>query len=128
MDSKTRENILKAIETLRENFRKHSNPDSWANNITTACKHLNSREEWVHFYHFLANPNAYNIDSIRIENTDEHNDDKDTWAKFTLDENLTPIVYKNGTECVIHLKNKNLYNDAPSCIPDSEDDDKKQQK
>ena len=123
MDSKTRNNILKAIETLRANFKKHSNPDSWSTNITNACKNLNSHEEWAHFYYFLANPKSYNIDSIRIENTNEPTDEKDTWASFELDKHLTPIVYTNGTECVIHLKNKSLYNEAPE---DTEDEKKEE--
>lgn len=111
MDSESRKNIEKAISLLRENFKNHSNPDSWATNIQRACKHLTNKIEWVHFYHYMANPAAYNINAVKID-CELDDSPADTLNFEGLDKRLKPVIYKNGSECVIHIRN--VGNDTPS--------------
>ena len=116
MDSNTKENINKSIALLRASFKKHANPESWATNIQKACKHLKTRTEWAHFYHYLSNPTSYNMETIKIEE-ETHPMEVDTDFEFKgLDSRLEPIIYRNGDEAVIHLRRRT----------ETQDDEKKE--
>jgi len=115
MDSVTKDNINRAITLLRASFTKHGNPESWATNIQKACKHLKNRTEWAHFYHYLSNPTSYNMESIKIEETQPTEIDTDFEFKG-LDPRLEPIIYRNGDEAVIHLRRRT----------ETQDDEKKE--
>ena len=106
MKPETKENILKAISMLRENFQKQADPDSWATNIQKACAHLQCREEWVHFYHYLSSPSTYNMDKVTLEKEDPSPMVIENFKFEGLDNRLEPIVYKNGTDVTIHIKRR----------------------
>jgi len=107
-----KENIMKSIELLKENFKKDNHSRSWASNIIDASKHLSTRTEWCHFYHYLANPNNYSFDCVVV------GQDFCEKPDLTQDPRFKTIVYKNGEEAVIHLKNTEL----------SEESDEKEEK
>ena len=106
MEPDTKKNILKAIFLLRENFKSNTNPDSWGTNIQNACKHLEGREEWVHFYHYLSNPSNYNMGSIKMELGGDDVEMEEDFKFEGLDPRLEAVVYKNGNEATIHIKRK----------------------
>ena len=101
MENTTRQNIEKAISLLKANFKKNNNSNSWADNIVNASKHLSGREEWAHFYHFLANPRSYDMDKILLGKTELPQE----YVDLKNDPRLREITYRNGNEVTIHLKN-----------------------
>ena len=115
MNSQNKDNIQKAIALLKKNFERNNNSNSWADNIVNASKHLCGRVEWAHFYHFLANPRGYDMDKILLGKVDGPKEQVD----LTQDSRLREIVYKNGTDATIHLKNDALY--------ETEEDEKRQE-
>ena len=98
VSAQNRKNIELAISKLKNNFRKNNSSNNWANNIVSASKHLSGEVEWAHFYHFLADPTNYNIDSIILGEQCCENVD------LAQDERFETVIYKNGNETVIHLK------------------------
>ena len=101
MNSENRKNIELAIKKLKENFKKNNGSNSWATNIVSASNHLEGATEWSHFYHFMADPINYNIDSVIIEEVAEMEE-----VDLEQDKRFETIVYENGNEAVIHLKRK----------------------
>ena len=98
-----KENVMTSIKILKQNFKKNNHSRSWASNIIDASKHLSTRTEWCHFYHYLANPHNYSFDCVVIgEDLPEESPD------LTQDPRFKTIIYKNGQEAVIHLKNTEL--------------------
>ena len=92
-------NINESILKLKQNF---GNSSDWSENIINASAKLTTKNEWIAFYHYLASPSEFDITKI---NFDCDTQKKQTMLEFKdLDKRLTPVIYKNGSECVIHLK------------------------
>ena len=100
------QNIKEAIAKLKNNFLKYKSANSWHSNIIDASKNLNTKTEWVHFYHYLANPAGYDFEKVVVS---EYVDIVDEVPNFEQDKRFETVVYKNGNEAVIHLKNTNFH-------------------
>ena len=94
-------NIERSILKLKENFTKHNHSSSWSRNIQDASKDLKTQSEWVHFFHYLSDPRSYDFDKVIVPDKIEQEE-----ADLTQDDRFETVVYKNGNECVIHLKLK----------------------
>ena len=121
VSAENRKNIKKAIDLLKTLFKKHNDSRSWATNIINASKHLSGEVEWSHFYYYLADPQNYNIDTVKIEKelTEEKPD-------LEQDDRYETVTYKNGNETVIHLKLKEP-EDNLDWLDLSEEDEKKEE-
>lgn len=118
-----RENVMTSIKILKQNFKKHNHSRSWASNIIDASKHLSTRAEWCHFYHYLANPHNYSFDCVVIG--EEYLEEK---PDLTQDPRFKTIIYKNGKEAVIHLKNQDYPEESDEKTQESDEKTEEEEK
>ena len=87
-----------ARDRTLELFRKRPGYQDWSLNLEEGSAGLTTDEDWKRFYQFLANPMG-----VIHENTTLPEEEK---QQHTLPSCLEEVRYENGTDIIIHVKNK----------------------
>ena len=100
------EDLKLAIELVTKLFDERDGADWWSTNIIEASRHLKEQNDWSLFYSYLANPECFDPNA-KLEVIDD---------KMKIDFQYPPfmkeIVYKNGTDTLIHVKNMSISSDS----------------
>ena len=96
-----------ARERTLELFRKRPGPKNWSLNLEEGSAGLVD-EDWPEFYQFLANPTG--IEHKKFELPEEKE------QSYTLPPCLEEVVYQNGPDTIIHVKNIEM-DDEKTSLP-----------
>ena len=108
--------IQTAIRETTDLFKKHTLAEDWSDNIMKGSRSLKTSQQWTNYYAWLASPSTYCPERIYKPISDKQIKE---YTDPELDKRLAEMVYKNGTETIIHIKKRTSEESEDEKNPDT---------
>ena len=94
------QNLQAAIRETRDLFKRRGTAGDWARNLIEGSRRLKTKKEWTKYYAYLANPEGFdpNREYAVVKPEDM------TIEPYPEEQVVTE--FKNGTETIVHVKNR----------------------